>query len=745
MLLEFGIVLKRHFIELIFYGMVLAASNLHNSGGRMKKTIYIALGFLFIFLGVLGVALPFLPTTPFFLAAAFFLARVSKRFHTWFTGTKLYKKYLGDYVKSRRMTAGAKAKVLATVSALILAGCLLTDSLHARIAMGVVLAGHYYYFLFKMKTKPSEKPASAQRRLLMMVGGARKNLSLTVLYRWLALICNAVIIWVFTELLQSGYENRLDVGKAALSASIFLFALIVRFICIRKSSEMSHRAATDVKKTLRAEIYGKLLRMGLSYRDKISSAAVVQMSVEGVEKLQVYISGYLPQLYYSIFAPVTLFVIFALINIKIALVLLACVPLIPLSIILIRKIAGKMMKRHWGQYTDLGKSFLESLQGLTTLKIYNADEKRHREMNETAESFRETTMRVLRMQLGSVTFMDIIAYGGTALGVWLAVSETAAGKMPLGACVFVILLSSEFFLPLRMLGSFFHSSMNGIAAAQQIFSLLDSTEREQGSNKIDGLDIMLSDCGFAYEEGRAALKNLSLSVPFGTFTAVVGESGCGKSTLAKILAGELGNYTGSVKIGGTELSEADENSAVRHISLTEHSSYIFKGTIGDNLTFGCPGASEQAMIAALKKVRLHEFVMSGGGLNMSISERGANLSGGQKQRLAIARALLHDADIYIFDEATSGIDAENEESIMEALETIAGHKTVILITHRMKLAERARHILVLKDGSAVAFGTHSELYGRDSYYSGLYDAQNDIERFMESEKEESVCLKTACL
>ena len=700
----------------------------------MKKPIFIALGFLFIVLGTAGVVLPFLPTSPFLLAAAFCLARGSMRFHTWFTGTKLYSKYIGDYVKNRAMTAASKAKVLITVSALILTGCLLTGNLHARIAMGVVLLGHYYYFLIRLKTIPSGKSASAQKRLLQMVGGARWLLALTVIYRWLALICNMAVIWSVADLLQKGFGNRLS-GGFTVPVIVFLLALITRFFCIRRSTETSHRTAVRAKKTLRREIFGKLLRMGLSYRNSVSSAAVVQMSVEGVEKLQVYLSGYLPQLFYSILAPMTLFVAFAFVNLKIALALLACVPLIPVSLLLIRKFAGKMMKKHWGEYTDLGKSFLESLQGLTTLKIYNADEKRQTEMNDTAEGFRKTTMRVLRMQLGSVTFMDMIAYGGTALGIAMAVLETTSGQISLGACVFVLLLTTEFFLPLRALGSFFHSSMNGIAAAEQMFSLLDAPEPEAGSREIEGLDLMLTGCSYSYADGRPALSNMNLYIPFGNFIAVVGESGCGKSTLAKILSGELRDYAGSVKVGGTELSEAAEKSINRHISLTEHSAYIFKGSIGENLCFGCPEASEGEMLDALRRVGLYDFVTAGGGLNMSVSERGANLSGGQRQRLAAARALLHDSDIYIFDEVTSGIDPDNEARLMETFKAMTGHKTVILITHRMKLAECAQSILVLKNGNTVDYGTHSELYHRNEYYAALWDTQNDIERLTESGRE----------
>ena len=683
----------------------------------MKKVIYISSGFFFILLGALGVALPFLPTTPFLLAAAFCLARGSGRFHKWFVETRLYKKYLGDYVKNRGMTVNTKTRILTTVSVLIVIGCFLTESLHARIAMGVVLAGHYYYFLFKIKTIASDKPISAQRRLLKMIGKAKNYLLWTVLLRWLALICNVAIIGSFSLTLQAAYESRITESGLLKAGAVFIISVIIRYVCIRQSTESAYRAATAAKKTLREKLYEKVMRLGLSYRENVSTAAFTQMFVEGVEKLQVYFSGYLPQLCYSVLAPVTLFVIFAFIDLKAALILLACVPLIPLAILAIRKTAGKMMKRHWGQYTDLGKSFLESLQGLTTLKIFNADEKRHKDMNEYAESFRKTTMRVLRMQLGSVTIMDLLAYGGAATGICAAVSEMAAGRMALWSGVCFILLSSEFFLPLRMLGSFFHSSMNGVAAAEQMFSLLDTPEPEQKSGEIDGLDIVVSKCGFKYGEKPAALRDVTVSIPFGSFIAVVGESGCGKSTFAKILAGELNDYTGSVKIGDAHISEISENSLTEHILLTEHNSYIFRGTVADNLLFGCPNAKQEDMLNVLKKVQLYEFIMSGGGLSMQISERGTNLSGGQRQRLALARSILRDSDIYIFDEVTSGVDTENEECIYNILGEMAGQKTIILITHRMKQAVKADKILLLNNGSVLGLGSHEELYRQNLYYT----------------------------
>lgn len=699
----------------------------------MKKIIYTLLGFIFIFLGVIGIVLPFLPTTPFLLAAAFCLARSSERFHRWFMGTRLYRKYLGDYVKHRAMTMSAKLRVLASVTILLSVGCVLTGSLHARIAMGAVLLGHCYYFLFRMKTIPTEKPASARKRLWAFISGDKKDIVLAVLFRWLALLCSIAIIASFAYLLQKGFEQAVSMDLLFWPGLIFAAAIALRFLSIRLGTAFSRRTSTKIKKALRTQIYDKLLRLGPSYRGKASTAAFVQLSVEGVEQLQVYLSGYLPQLFYSILAPLTLFCLFAFLSIRVALILLACVPFIPLCMLLIRKFAGKMMKKHWGQYTDLGRSFLESLQGLTTLKIYNADQKKHEEMNESAEGFRKITMKVLKMQLSSVTFMDLLAYGGTAVGIWAALNEVSQSNMPLWYGVLVILLSSEFFLPLRMLGSFFHSSMNGIVAAEEIFALLDSPEPEIKSGGVTAYDIRLTDCCFAYKKNRPALKNLSFIFPAGSFTSVVGESGCGKTTLAKILAGALSSYSGFVRVGGTELASVSNESIMRHITLVEHNSHIFKGTVADNLMMGRPGASTDAIWDALRKTNLYEFVMAEGGLGMPLREGGSNLSGGQRQRLAIARAILHDSDVYIFDEATSNIDTESEECVIKTLQALSEcNKTVILITHRMALASRSPRILVLKDGAMSGAGTHDELYRENAYYAGLFDAQQSMEHFMDA-------------
>ncbi|WP_449240458.1 DUF454 family protein [Desulfoscipio gibsoniae] len=708
----------------------------------MARVVYISLGYVCIILGAIGVVLPLLPTTPFLLAAAFCLSRGSKRFHRWFTGTALYRSHLEDFARDRAMTLAAKIKILGLVSGLLLLVFLHTDKVIVRVAVVCMAVIKYYYFFFKIKTiqAPFKSPtaASVPRRLLSLVREAGKYIMLTVLFRWLGLLCSVTAVAAMACLLQRSLEQALPSALLPKLLLLITGAVALRFFCIWLSAEFSHRVAVQAKGVLRSRIYDKTLKMGPAYREKISTASLLQMSVEGVEQLQVYLSGYLPQFYYSVLAPVTLFALLSLISIKVALVFLLCVPLIPLSMLAVQKAARRLMRRYWGKYTDLGQDFLESLQGLTTLKIYNADQARHEQMNASAESFRKITMRVLRMQLSSVTLMDLIAYGGTAVGIIVALTEVRQGNMALWSGICVILLSSEFFLPLRLLGSLFHSSMNGIAAGEKIFAFLDMEEPGKKNGVLEDFDIRLTNCRFSYDGRREALKNISLHIPAGSFAAIVGESGSGKSTLAGILAGTRRNYTGSVRVGGRELNSIGEESIMHSINLVEHDSYVFKGTVADNLLMGCPGASAKDMLEALKKVRLYDYVMTQGGLDMQIREQGSNLSGGQRQRLAVARALLHGGDIYIFDEATSNMDAESEEGVLEALEALVGKKTVILVTHRLAVAGRADRIFVFKDGVLTGSGAHGALYRQNTYYASLVDTQYNEENLLEV-KEGGLC------
>ena len=492
---------------------------------------------------------------------------------------------------------------------------------------------------------------------------------------------------------------------------------------------MSHLSSKSVKKTLRNKIYSKLLRLGSSYNSKVSTSEVVQMSVEGVDQLDIYFASYLPQFFYSMIAPITLFVVLCFINWQSALILLGCVPLIPISIALVQTFAKKLLSKYWGQYTALGDTFLENLQGLTTLKIYQADAKKNEEMNVEAEHFRKITMKVLTMQLNSISIMDIVAFGGAAAGIVMAVSQLAAGNIDFAGCIIIILLSADFFIPMRQLGSFFHIAMNGMAASDKIFHLLDLEEPQEKTKTVPNhnCDIACSHVGFRYNEEREILKDINVQFPQGSFTAIVGESGCGKSTLGGILMGRNAPYQGHITIGGVELSEIEESNLMQTITYISHNSYLFKGT--DNLLMGDPNATDEQMWHVLEQTKLAAFLRSEQGLDTLLLEKASNLSGGQCQRLALSRALLHNSPIYIFDEATSNIDVESEDDIMEQIYHLAKTKTVILISHRLANVVQADHIYVMKHGSITEQGTHERLMEQQGTYYELYHSQKQLEQY----------------
>lgn len=569
------------------------------------------------------------------------------------------------------------------------------------------------------------------KRLIGLVNDSKKYIKYTVIFNWISLIANIISIFFIANLLEKVFNKNFSTNNIMITAVVVLIAIIIRIICNIFASKMSYYSSVNVKRVLREKIYNKLIKLGPSYTEKVSTSEVVQVSVEGIEQLDIYFSKYLPQLFYSLLAPLTLFVILSFVNFKSALVLLICVPLIPVSIIAVQKFAKKLLNKYWGIYTNLGDSFLENLQGLTTLKIYKADEKKSEKMDEEAETFRKVTMRVLTMQLNSISIMDLVAFGGAALGIIISVSEFKRGNINFAGTFAIIMLSSEFFIPLRLLGSFFHIAMNGMAASDKIFKILDLEEDKSKNEEIkeENINIAFKDIKFSYERSREILKGVSININSGNFISIVGESGCGKSTIASIITKNNKNYEGSIKINNKELSNISEESIMKNITLVNHNSYLFKGTVEENLKMAKNNATEEEMNEVLKKVNLYNFLQNEEGLKTKLLEKASNFSGGQCQRLALARALLHNTPVYIFDEATSNIDMESENDIMRVIHDLAKEKTVILISHRLANVVPSDNIYVLKEGKIVESGNHDELIKNNKFYAKLYNSQMKLENY----------------
>ena len=552
---------------------------------------------------------------------------------------------------------------------------------------------------------------------------------LYVIIQLVNLALNITAVFFMADIIQKASNGNI-IKEDIIKLCIAIFVIIVlRFRFTVLMSKMSYHASGRVKQTLREKIYSKLLTLGSRYKEKFSTSEIVQISMEGVDQLETYFGRYLPQFFYSMIAPIVLFAVLSTISIKSAVILLICVPLIPISIVAIVKIAKRILKKYWGSYSDLGEIFLEDVQGLTTLKIYKADEKKNEEMNTEAEKFRIATMNLLFMQLNSTTIMDIIAYGGAALGVIISVLEYMKGNINLAGTFTIIMLSAEFFIPLRLLGSFFHIAMNGISASDKMFEILDMKDDDKRVNKINknNEEITFKYVSFAYNEDKTILKDINMTIKEKSFVSIVGVSGSGKSTIAGLISLRNENYKGSIKIGDIEISTIDKNDLYKKIVVVDHNSYLFEGTVYDNLKMAGSTITENQMNEVLKKVELYDFLQSEEGLNTKIMEKAANLSGGQKQRLALARAILLKGDIYIFDEATSNVDVESEESIMKVIRDIAKEKTVILISHRLYNSILSDKIYFLKDGVIKEEGTHNELMNINGEYAKVFNEQTNLE------------------
>ncbi|SKC38309.1 ATP-binding cassette, subfamily C [[Eubacterium] yurii] len=580
-----------------------------------------------------------------------------------------------------------------------------------------------------------------KKRLIKEAPEGMKHIKKIVFFNWIGLLCNVVAIFSVAMILQAIVEKN-GFANIALYSSLIIISTAIRYFFRMKIAKESFAASGKIKYKLRDKLYGKIVRLGANYGEKVSISSVVQLFSEGIEQMEIYFSRYLPQFFYSLLAPLTLFAIICTFSIKTALVLMLCVPLIPLSIVAVQKFAKKLFSKYWGKYTKLGDDFYENLQGLTTLKIYNADERQQEKMNENAENFRKITMKVLVMQLNSVSLMDLIAYMGAALGVIFSLMELTAGKINVGQAFFIMMISSEFFIPLRILGSFFHIAMNGMSASDRLFAILDLEEDDKEKVNIEKFsDIEIKNLSFSYNSERKILKNINTTIKQGSFVGIVGESGCGKSTLASLITTQYKNYEGDITVKGNQIRDISPTCLWNNVCLVKNENYIFKGTVRGNLQIAKKNCSDQDMIDKLKEVNLWDFLESKDGLDTALAENASNLSGGQKQRLAIARALLKDADLYIFDEATSNIDVESEEIILSVINSLRGKKTILFISHRLANVEDADNILVFEEGCLVEQGKKDELIKNKKTFYNLYNKQAELEDFFKDEDDKGEDLK----
>ncbi len=565
------------------------------------------------------------------------------------------------------------------------------------------------------------------KELFGLIGKNKKYIFIAVLLQAFGLIANVGItaaICYAVYLVLNGAQP-LDYLYPAIGAAA---GVILRYVMTRLTGDVKDMLGRKVKKDLRKRAYDKIVKLGVKSADGMSMAGLTQVGMEGVEQLDLYYSSYLPQFFFSMLAPVILFAICVWIDWRTALVLLACVPLIPVSIVAVSKYAKKIFAKYWGKYTSMGDKFLDCVQGLKELKIFKADREYHDKMNESAEEFRKITMKVLVMQLASTTIMDLVAYGGAGAGIALAVSGAAYGELnPVGA-LFLCLVAVEFFLPLRSFGSAFHVAMNGASAGKKIISLLNTPDPVWGNEQVSGREIKLSGVTFSYDGKRDVLCGINMTFPEKGMTAIVGESGCGKSTVVNMLVGALRPKTGEITVGGVPLDRLSRESYYSHLAVVGYNTYIFNQTVRENFMLANGAVTDEQIYDALDKVNLASFIRENGGLDKVIAEDANNISGGQKQRLALAVNLVADKDIYVFDEATSNIDVESETIIMRNIKTLSESKSVIVISHRLANVVPADGIYFMESGEVKESGTHARLMTEKRGYEKLFTAQKNLER-----------------
>ena len=564
------------------------------------------------------------------------------------------------------------------------------------------------------------------KELLRLLGSNRKYIFYTVAVMMTGLLANLSItagICVAIYLLTQEAEPGAYILPALLAAG----GIIVRYAASRVSGNLKDILGRKAKKDLREKTYDKIVRLGVRSTDGMSIAGLTQVSMEGIEQLDLYYSSYIPQFFYAMLAPLVLFLATVWIDWRVAVVLICCVPLIPVSIIAVSKYAKKIFAKYWGKYTSMGDSFLDSVQGLRELKIFRSDAARHEKMNRNAEEFRKITMKVLVMQLASTTIMDMVAYGGAGLGIAFAVTGAAYRGLPPVYALFLILVAVEFFLPLRAFGSAFHVAMNGVSAGKKILSLLAQPDPVWGDEELSGTELQLDNVTFSYDGERSVLRNVSMKFPAVGMTAIVGESGCGKSTAVGLLTGALRPGSGTVIAGGKPLESLSRAAYYSRVAVVSCNTYVFNTTVRENFRLAKKDVADDEIMSALEQVNLADFIRENGGLDKSVTEDGANISGGQKQRLALAVNLVADKDIYIFDEATSNIDIESESVIMRNIKALSGMKSVIVISHRLENVVPSDLIYYMDNGEVRESGTHAALMEQQGGYFALYTAQKALE------------------
>lgn len=569
------------------------------------------------------------------------------------------------------------------------------------------------------------------RDLISLLGDRRKNLYYLVFVKVAVLIFNLLVFFCLSLIFNfflSQSNNMTNFIKYGVSA---LALVLIKLVGLYISSKLGGALSKNARIDLREQIYHKILRLDLRATNNTPISGLVQLSIDGIEQLDSYYSLYLPQFFYSLIAPTILFIVTSLIDIQIALIMLACVPVIPLSIMLVSRIAKKIFFKYWDLYISMGGEYFDKINGLKELIVFSADEKVQNDMDENADKFRKITMRVLIMQLASITILDLVAYGGTGLGIYLCFKKVLSGNFYKGAnyewlALFLVLILLEFFLPLRTLGSAFHIAMNGVGAASKLNKFLQEEEIEWGNEELANIDdIQIKDLNFSYTD-KSFLNGINIEVPKGEIIGLAGESGSGKSTIAKLLLGKYLNFSGDILINGKAIDSYKKECIYSKIGYIGADSYLFATTVRENFKIANQNISDEEIYGILDKVKLRDFISKAGGLDFKIQPEASNISGGQKQRLLLAVAMAANKDFYIFDEITSNVDSDTEVVIMDSVYDLAKEKGVVLISHRLKNLVGADKIYFLNKGVVVEEGTHTSLIEENKGYAKLFFMQDDL-------------------